>query len=442
MRKLTDDAPLENVHPAIFRSGATIPPKPNESRPLTVNKIVPPKTTIDKNDHSKLRQGRERHEGFDIGQYVQSVPMIFTRDGHNIWLGDMYRGSCAFLILGGPSFGKLLLSDKVKVGDVFMSPEDALKSPGFISMAVNNSPKTFRPNLWTCVDDPTHFIRSIWMDSKITKIVPFCHAEKKLFDNEAWKMTDTKVGDCPNTFFLRRNEHFQEEQFLHEDSFNWGNHKDLGGGRSVMLIAIRLLYYLGIRKVFLLGCDFNMDDNNKYHFDQDRTKQSQGGNNSTYKLLIERFSKLKPLFDSMGFQVFNCNQDSGLKVFPFISFQKAIEIATKDMPKNITTERTAGLYDRADAEKKKEKLPNVSPKIITNNILQNKYSEADKIDIKRDLDAKRAYLNAAKKELLDYQTGGGKDLEFIKKKEDEIKVFRANFKEAEQRKNVIWGIKK
>ncbi len=107
----------------------------NESRPLTVNKIVPPKTAIDKNDHSKLRQGRERHEGFDIGQYVQSVPMIFTRDGHNIWLGDMYRGSCAFLILGGPSFGKLLLSDKVKVGESddgsfpLVSPQQSAPSP-------------------------------------------------------------------------------------------------------------------------------------------------------------------------------------------------------------------------------------------------------------------------------------------------------------------------
>ena len=34
---------------------------------------------------------------------VQSPPLLFTPDGHNAFLGDMYRGRAAFLLCGGPS---------------------------------------------------------------------------------------------------------------------------------------------------------------------------------------------------------------------------------------------------------------------------------------------------------------------------------------------------
>ena len=295
----------------------------------------------DKNDHSRMRHGREIHTGQVVGAAYQSVPMLFSRDGHNLWLGDIYKNSSAFLILGGPSFANI---DKT-----------LLDKPGFLTMAVNNSVKSFRPNMWTCVDDPTHFIKSIWLDPKIQKFVPFDHAEKNIFDNEAWVETKTKVGDCPNVMFFRRNENFNAERYLFENTINWGNHGDLGGGRSVMLVALRLLYILGVRNVYLLGCDFNMSETQKYHFEQDRSKGSINGNNETYMKLIERFGRLKPIFDKVGFNVYNCNPDSGLKVFPYVSVEESVRRASISMPKDINNERTAGLYERKAEEKKKGK---------------------------------------------------------------------------------------
>ncbi len=295
----------------------------------------------DKNDHSQARHGRQVHVGEVVGAAYQSVPMLFSRDGHNIWLGDCYKNSSAFLILGGPSFAKVNTS--------------LLDKPGFLTMGVNNSVKTYRPNMWTCVDDPTHFIKSIWLDPKIQKFVPYDHAEKKIFDNEHWKEMSVKVGDCPNVLFFKRNEYFNAERYLFENTINWGNHGDIGGGRSVMLAAIRLLYILGIRNVYLLGCDFSMSETRKYHFEQDRSNGSIKGNNETYKKLIERFGQLKPIFDKVGFHVYNCNFESGLKCFPFISVEDAVKNASTMMPKDIKNERTAGLYDRKAEEKKKEK---------------------------------------------------------------------------------------
>ena len=296
----------------------------------------------DNNDLSKQRHGREVHVGHLIGQYQQSPPMLFSRDGHSMWMGDMYRGGSAFLILGGPSFNVV--------------DRSRLNNPGILTMGVNNSVKTFRPNLWTSVDHPSHFIKSIWFDPTITKFVPYSHSEKFIFDNEKWVDTDVKVGDCPNVWFFKRNEKFIAEQFLIEDTINWGNHKDFGGGRSVMLAAIRILFHIGVRTIYLLGCDFKMDNNgSKYHFDQNRSDSSIKGNMSTYKLLCERFELLRPIFEKYGLYVYNCNEESGLKAFPIIKFEDAIRSAASNMPIDITNERTDGLYDRLSNIKKKNK---------------------------------------------------------------------------------------
>jgi len=213
--------------------------------------------------------------------------------------------------------------------------------------------------MWISVDDPSHFIKSIWLDPKITKFVPYSHSEKFIFDNEHWKETDIRVGDCPNTWFFKRNEHFIPEQFLFEDSVNWGNHKDYGGGRSVMLAAIRMLFFLGVRTIYLLGCDFKMNEQSKYHFDQDRTTSSIKGNNDTYRMLIDRFNKLKPIFEENGLNVYNCNPASELKVFPFINLDDAISIACSKLPSDLVNERTEGLYDRlAKIEAAKKSVKN------------------------------------------------------------------------------------
>lgn len=323
----------------------------------TIKKATPISNKIDTNDLKVLRHGRETHTGFDIGQTISPPPMLFSRDGHNIWISDIYKGCSAFLVLGGPSFG-LLIKDKTKIqvnDKESLLKKDCLKYPGVLTMSVNNTPKTFRTDLWTCVDDPTHFIKSIWLDPKIQKFIPLDHAEKFIFDNEKWVMTDIKTGDCPNVIFYRRNEHFQPNQFLTENTFNWGNHKDYGGGRSVMLVAIRMLYYLGVRKIYLLGCDFVMSDKQKYHFAQNRTKSSQKGNNETYSKLINRFIELKPIFEQYKLEIFNCNFDSELRVFPFIDFKDAFLESIKQMPLSINKERTQGLYERASEIKKNEK---------------------------------------------------------------------------------------
>lgn len=287
----------------------------------------------DKNDESSFLH--DRRSGMNLNsEFKQHIPMFFSREGAEINLSGQFKGSSAFLICNGPSFVKL--------------NRDLLNLPGIMTLGVNNGAKTFRPNFWICVDDPSRFLKSIWLDPKIIKFIPQAHFEKTIFDNEKWEPTNIKTGECPNVIGYRRNEKFVASRFLEETHLNWGNSKENGGGRSVMLPALRILFILGFRKVYLLGCDFKMSDTYAYHFDETRGSGAVNCNNSTYDRLKEEYlPQLKPYFDQEGFQIFNCNPDSNLKVFPFISFDDAIKEATSKLG-DIPNERVWGLYSNPE----------------------------------------------------------------------------------------------
>lgn len=279
-------------------------------------------------------------------EFNSNVPFFFNAWGSEIDLVGQYKGASAFLICNGPS----LSSGKYDVS--------LLKKPGVITMGINNGPRTIRPNLWTCVDDPKRFIKSIWFDPCIQKFVPLSFATKALFDNENWcDMLDEKgspyvVRKCPNMVYFRRNTKFMAERYLVEDTVNWGNSAKNGGSRTVMLSALRLLYLLGFRKIYLLGADFDMSGEKTYHFDEQRDKGAVNGNMSTYEALkTHYFPSLKPYFEKAGYHVYNCNLESKLKVFDFVRYEDAIEEATYKLG-NIKNERTWGLYSKPEERQK------------------------------------------------------------------------------------------
>jgi len=338
----------------------------------------------DKADDAAFRHSRSRHMGVSVSsEFYQPCPMFFTREGSQLNMVGHYRGSSIFLICNGPSFAKL--------------DHSLLKQPGVMTFGINNGPKSFRPNFWTCVDSPERFMKSIWLDPAIMKFIPQATMEKRIFDNEKWEMTSKVVGECPNVIGYRRNEKFMAERFLFEDTLNWGNHKDYGGSRSVMLPAIRICFLMGFRKIYLLGCDLNMSEEYTYHFDEQRAKGAVNCNNNTYKKMIEDyFPKLKPEFDAAGLEVYNCNPDSALKVFPTISFEDAIAEATSSLG-DVENERSHGMYSKAnekdkwkDEPKEVEKvnlkgIEKFKPELIETNQITKEEADAQPIEIVQEL---------------------------------------------------------
>ncbi len=265
------------------------------------------------------------------------IPQFYSREGMPQPLAGCYRDASAFLIASGPSFQLL---DTAALSSVW-------------TMTLNNACTTFRGNASCVVDDPSRFNFSMWLDPRIQKFVPMSHFEKPLWDNrlvhmdgewvQRWEKSPLKVGDCPNVTGYRRNEKFHAPRWLYEDTINWGNHKKYGGGRSVLLAALRILFLLGFRRVYLLGVDFEMTPERRYHFPEDRPEPAIRGNMTTYAKLQEWLGQLQPYFLKEKFIVKNCNAESKLSAFPFMPFEQALEEARAPLG-DFTRERTRGMY--------------------------------------------------------------------------------------------------
>jgi len=282
---------------------------------------------------------------------------LFTRfigeEISNMDLQDSYKGipgaqeTPVFLILSGPSLNKIDLG--------------AVADSGITTLGVNNSWSVFVPDIWTCVDPPRKFLYSGWADPSIMKLIPERLSRLTLRRKIGEKFTDLDLTprDCANTFFYPRNSEFDHETFLRESSINWGQSgktmDSLGfkGGRSVMLAAIKLAYVLGFRRIYLLGCDFQMKAfEPNYAFKQDRTQSSVKGNNRSYKIMQKRFEALKPHFEYNGLTIMNCNPDSDLGVFKYVSVEEAIEY---EESRRVLGETTGGWYDGEEKKGRKMK---------------------------------------------------------------------------------------
>src|SRR5690606_10093753 len=138
---------------------------------------------------------------------------------------------------------------------------------------------------------------------------------------------DRTVADCPNVFRYPRHDHyFAPDTFLHERSICWGDHQRV---RSTMLVAVRLLYHLGVRRVYIVGADFHMEPGGlgkTYGFDEDKDERACRSNNRAYKVINERFTLLRPYCEAAGFHVWNCTPGSRLTAWDAMTIEQAVEI--------------------------------------------------------------------------------------------------------------------
>ena len=271
-------------------------------------------------------------------------PMV-SRMGQPVNLENTYLNGSLFMVLSGPSVNKLDLTK--------------LQQRGIVTMAVNNAGCLVRPNIWTFGDSTCKFHEALFRDPAILKILPKPRMSDRIRTQKdgQFHQTDTQVVTLPGVVCIERNCVFNPETWLYENSINWGNGKE---GQEVnkyprvlstMIQAVRLAYYLGFRKVFLLGCDFRMESGQAYAFDQYKSEGAINGNHNSYLSIEWIFSKLKPYFAEAGFQVFNCNPESHMGVFPYLSYDDALKMALKDFPTEITT---YGWYDSRDGSKQDE----------------------------------------------------------------------------------------
>ncbi len=280
-------------------------------------------------------------------QEISGTPFR-AHDGSPIRLNIGQGGQC-FLILCGPSLVTLDLH--------------LLGRRGVYTIGVNNSPALWRPNGWIFVDPPQKFHESIWLDPAVMKFVNnrFMNDKRILRHRKSdgtfeplkiykdGKPEIVTVANAPGVVGIVRNAFFQPDKWLSEPSINWGSSQKSSGINKMprvlnsMLAAVKAAYALGFRTVYLCGCDFNMQPGRVYAFAEEKDAGECASNQNSYRTLCDLFGILKPHFDAAGFRVFNTNPDSGLKVFPHVSFRDAIAAATDHIPQEL---QTLGWYEK------------------------------------------------------------------------------------------------
>jgi hypothetical protein len=273
---------------------------------------------------SKRRDSNDR-AAMTEATVAASYPNTFfwSQLGRPIYLNDLYAGSTAFLIAGGPSFGELSAEMRTRIGYCWTMA---------LNNAIHSCRKEFRPRAWCCVDDPGKFVKSTYDDPAVLKCIP-------------WRWHGKISG--PGTVYYRRNEAFDPDRYLFEDTVNWGcsdKRADLNGdkgGRSVLLAALKILYVLGFRRVYLLGVDFAMNRRQPYSFSEKLKRSEIVANLTTYQILNRRFDALRPRFDAAEFRVYNCNNASRCRSFEFAELETVIDLD------GLISEKTEGLYRRA-----------------------------------------------------------------------------------------------
>jgi hypothetical protein len=243
-------------------------------------------------------------------------------------LRNLLAGSSVFLLCGGPSANDLPLED--------------LGRRGIWTMAVNNAAghSRVRPQAFVCADPPMKFSHSIWLDPAIMKFVPtpkLCRGRRamrqKLSDGTWQWMKDRNVGNSPNVWGFKRNSWLNpDDSFFLDDGTPWGNHASgverTGQPKTVctMLLAIRLLRFLGAHRVYLVGVDFRMTPETGYSFGQGRTQEACDSNNRQFSVISGWLTAMqeKGVFARFGMDIYNCYERSGLRAFPFVPFEEAV----------------------------------------------------------------------------------------------------------------------
>lgn len=281
---------------------------------------------LEVNELTKISNTITRECGPDNSK--ESMPTLRDGQGTPYFLKNGFSGrkdNAIFFIGGGPS----LLNQDLEL----------LNNRHITTFAVNNvAAKTVKPTMWTGCDEPKSFHDIIWDDPTIMKFFPMEKSHKHYYVGEDKQNSRSPVRNCPNVYLYSLiGDHWNHETFLDEEKVSWGCdagiEDSLGnkGHRSVMLPAFYLMVYLGFKRIYLLGCDFNMQYDETGHgqgltyaFPQWKHKAGCDSNNSCFKVLNERFKVLRPILEKKGVTVKNCTPDSNLTAFDFEDYETAI----------------------------------------------------------------------------------------------------------------------
>ena len=222
--------------------------------------------------------------------------------------GSFSNAPACFLVGGSPKLNEVDL--------------EAFNYPGVLSMAMNNVATKFKPTMWLGADKAQGYSPSILLDPTFMKFTYISRVDCKVNDAE-WK-------DLPNTYFIGSDDKMRADRFFEP-------HRDFIWWKNVFMLSLQVLYRLGFRKVFTVGCEFRINQKYQYAYDTAMSDKQINYNQRTYSMVVDQLKSIQPHAKKVGFEVISCTPDSKINDFvPYLDFDKAIKYVTEQIPTHDT----------------------------------------------------------------------------------------------------------
>jgi len=234
-------------------------------------------------------------------------PLQVERNGEPANLAGLWAPCPAFLVGSGPSLPTY--------------PLERLRERGVASLGINNAAAVAPCRAWCFSDPQSKFHHALYLDPAVMTFAPIPKLKKSIIIKTAngFHNTNLRVRDCPNTYGFARSTRFVPETFFDTTFAHWGSGKhqppdvEGSGCLATLFLGIRLLYHLGVRRIYLLGID-------------------HAGGRGRWAKEDRCFERLLPVFEERGLGVTNCNLSSGCRVFPCRTFDEAVDDCKGSVP--------------------------------------------------------------------------------------------------------------
>lgn len=230
-------------------------------------------------------------------------------------LDDLHLGSSIFLMGGSPSLRKE--DREILYGG----------TRGVTKLAINNAAVVYKPDMWVCGDRPECYSHYILKDPSILKFVNYGKRDMTI-DGKKWKY-------FPNTLFYSCREGFSLDDILIRG-------RDYAWHKNTWWVAVQLMWRLGFRTVYMLGCDFHISKEEQYAWETTLRDNEVNSNKRLYNEIAMNMNRMRDKFLEAGFNMVNCSKDSALKeaygYTPLIDAYRAaaagipLSADTKDLP--------------------------------------------------------------------------------------------------------------
>ena len=210
-------------------------------------------------------------------------------------LSGMFAGESVFLVAPGPSLRDANLA--------------LLDQRGIVTLGINNSYLTCRPNIWLGVDHPDCFPRLGYQDPGVIKIS--CRGIAHV------KVRGRQLCEYPNIYFLHMAPVPYGAGSLFEEPARWYP--------KCFIIAVQLCWWLGFTTIYTVGTDFHITSSRQYSWGNPLSRFWVNTNKGVYDNTLTILRRMVPDLQSRGVQLINTTPQSRLDFVPHVPLSDAVQ---------------------------------------------------------------------------------------------------------------------